>query len=389
MAKYDLIHSSAVFVILIAMFAGIMVFIYTVEPSVREEILPPYVVEYENTVFDVTPGELNSGATIEGVKRIPLNDIVVDNTLKKTEIDVARDAVFSSSIFTNDVYEFGFSVDLENVDSAGLTFIVYDMSGDANIKVYLNGKTVLSRDAVVGGQITVDFPKTYLEDGANYIEITTDSPTVQFWQKNSVTVLDLELFTYEYNDKDSQVNQIFSLSSSEVVNAREVTLKAYVISEGEQSNLDIKLNGQRLIKAIPPQDLEFSVPVVALKNGANIIDWTVEKEGKYNVRFANILIDTVKTSGRAATYFFSINDGEYRKIQKTSDYECVLTLVKDNGDDVIIVEINSRIEKFDFINSEVKIDICEDLLDGRNEIKFSAEDELDLRQASLTIQNME
>ncbi|MBT3582401.1 hypothetical protein HN510_01135, partial [Candidatus Woesearchaeota archaeon] len=147
MAKYDLIHSSAVFVILIAMFAGIMVFIYTVEPSVREEILPPYVVEYENTVFDVAPGELNSGTTIEGVKRIPLNDIVVDNTLRKAEIDVARDAVFSSSIFTNDVYEFGFSVDLENVDSAGLTFIVYDIAGDANIKIYLNGKTVLSRDA--------------------------------------------------------------------------------------------------------------------------------------------------------------------------------------------------------------------------------------------------
>ncbi|MBT3583222.1 hypothetical protein HN510_05370, partial [Candidatus Woesearchaeota archaeon] len=239
------------------------------------------------------------------------------------------------------------------------------------------------------GQITVDFPKTYLEDGANYIEITTDSPIIQFWQKNSVTVLDLELFTYEYNDKDSQVNQIFSLSSSEVANAREVTLKAYIISEGEQSNLDIKLNGKRLIKAIPSQDLEFSIPVTALKEGANIIDWNVDKDGKYNVRFSNILIDTIKSSGRSTTYFFSINSGDYRKIQRVGDYECILNLRKDTGDDSIAVEINSRIEKYDFTNSEVEIDICEDLLEGRNEIKFSAEDELDLRQASLIIQNVE
>jgi hypothetical protein len=389
MAQYDLIRSNAVFAILIAMFAGIMIFIYTVEPEVREEILPPYVIDYENTVFDVTPGELNSGTTIEGVKRIPLNDIIVDNTIKLTELDVARDATFSSSIFTSDVYEFGFSVDFEHVNSAGLTFVVYDISGDANIKVYLNGKTILSRAAVIGGQVTIDFPKTYLENGANYVEITTDSPTLQFWQKNSVTVLDLEIFTYEYNTRDAQVNQIFSLSSSEVANAREVTLESYIISEGEQANLDIKLNGNRLIKAIPTQNLEFSIPVTALKEGANIIDWNVDKDGKYNVRFANILIDTVKTSGRSTTYFFSINDDAYKKAQRTSDYECVLSLVKDTGDDSINVEVNSRIEKFYFTSGEVKIDICDDLLDGRNEIKFSAEDELDLKQAALIIQNIE
>jgi hypothetical protein len=389
MAKYDLIRSNAVFGILIIMFVGILVFIYTVSPEVREEVLPSYVLEYEHTIFDVIPGDLNSGTTVEGVKTISLNDIVVDNTLKYIELDVARDATFYSSMFSNEVYEFGFSLDLDDVDSAGLSFVVYEIEGDSKIKIYLNGKTVLSRDAVIGGQVIVDFPKNYLKEGANYVEITVDSPTLKFWQTNEVTVLDLELFTNEYNVKNSEVNQIFSLSSSEVANARDATLKAYLIPQGSQANVDVKINGVRLIKAIPPQSLELLVPVTTLKEGANIVTWSTERDGKYNVRFSNILIDTIKTSGRATTYFFSITDADFLKVKRAPDYECVLTLLRESGDNSVIVEINSRIEKYPFSSNRVSIDICDDLDEGRNEVKFSAEDELELNHASLIIQNAE
>ena len=386
MVKYDLIRSNAVFGLLIMMFVSILIFIFLVAPEVREEILPPYVVSYEKTVFDVAPGNLEAGSTVEGVKPISLNDVTLDNTLQATELDVIRDASFSTSLFTNEVYDFGFSIDADNVHSAGLSFVVYDLSGDGKINVYLNGRSVLARTVGLGNQVIVNFPRDYIKDGANRIEITAGSPGIKFWQKNAVTLLDLKLFTEEYNTGKASANQVFSLTASEVANARQATLKAYLVPTGNPANIDLKLNGVRLLKATPPQSLELSVPVTALTQGANIVEWSIEQGGKYNIRFANILIDTIKVSGKTSTYFFSISNPDWLKVS-TGSYDCTLALIRDSGDDTVVVELNTKVDKYTFATNEISIDVCEQLREARNEIKFSADDELDLERATLIIKN--
>jgi hypothetical protein len=388
MAKYEVIRSNVVFGTLIFMFIAMILFVFLVAPEVREEILPEYVVSYEKTVFDVSPGELNSGTITEGTKYISLNDITVDNTIQQNEIDVVRDAAFSASIFSNDVYNFGFSVDKSSLQSASLKFLVYDLSGDGKVKIYLNGKSVLARTVDLGSQIVVDFPLTYIRDGANQVEITASTPSVTFWRKNSITLLDITLLTEEYGTRKSVSNQIFSLSSSEAANADDAVLKAFIYAKGEPANIDIMLNGNRILKALPPQNLEIDIPTAYLKSGANLFEWSVEQDGQYLIKFTNILIDTVKTTGRETTYFFSISDDVYKKA-KSGEYDCILYLKRFSGDDVIIMEINSEVDKYTFMGNDVSIDICDNLDEGKNEIKFSAENELKLEQATLRIKNKE
>jgi hypothetical protein len=385
---YEVIRSSAVFGILVMMFITIMVFVYTVEPEVRDDILPPIVIEYDNTLFDVSPGELSAGTITEGVKRIPLNDLDIDNTLQYDELDVVRDASFSSSVFTNEVYDFGFSVDKDKVSTAGIKFLVYDMSGDGKLNIYLNGKTVLARDANLGSTVSVEFPINYIKDGANQIEITTSSPTLTFWSKNSYTLLDVVLFTKEYDTRTATGTQIFSLSASEATNAESVILKAMISPETSStiSNMEIKLNGYRLLKATPPQNFELDIPSTVLKSGANLVEWSTERGGKYTIKFSNILIDTVKTTGKANTYFFTIDDSTYTKV-KNDNYECILSLVRDSGDYDVLIELNSNANKFDFVEDKINLDVCDDLNSGRNNIKFSAVDELDLDGATLIVKN--
>ena len=386
MAKYEVVRSSAIFGIMIALFVSILVLMFTVAPEVREELLPPYVVTYENTIFEVFPGELIAGEVDEGVKVISLEDITVDNTLQHKELDVVRDAVFSSSIFTQEVYDFAFSIDTAKVRSAGLMFKIYDLSGDGDINVYVNGNKISSRSADLGDQIIVEFPKNYLRNGANTVEVTASTPSSKFWQKNSFTILDVVLFTEEY-DENSAANQVFSLVSSEAVNANEAILTAYLIPIGERGNVDIWMNDARLLKATPPQNLELSIPTTSLKAGANVLKWYADKDVKYEVRFAKLNIDTVKTTGRATTYFFTITDEVYRRVS-SDRYLCELALTRDSGDDGVIIELNAKQMTKVFVNDQLSVDICEDLKDDRNELKFlAADDELDLDKATLVIYN--
>jgi hypothetical protein len=384
-AAYKPVHSTAVFGILMAMFAAIMVFLFTVAPEVREEALPPYVVSYESTLFDVSPGSIESGVVESGVKQISLNDIVIDNTVQRTEIDISRDASFSTSILSNEVYDFAFTLDKEIVKKAGLTFTVYSLSGNGEMKVYINGRTALSRAVGVGSQIVVDFPESYLLDGANHVEITTSSPGLNFWSKNSVTLLDVTLVVDEYDTGKADSNQVFSLSSSEAANAESAVLTAYIEQQGE-ANIDIRLNGKSLLKATPPQTLDLSIPTTILKSGANVFTWYAERDGKYTIKFSNLLIDTVKTTGRSTTYFFTVNDADFRKVASGS-YDCILTIVRDSGDESIIVELNGKQHVYDFVSGTFSVDVCDQLNAGRNEVKFTAEDELDLKGATLIVKN--
>jgi hypothetical protein len=386
--KYNPVHSSAIFGILIVLFLGILIFIFTVAPEVREDVLPPVVIEYKHTIFEVSPGVLEAGEVTEGLKKVSLSDIVIDNKPQYTELDVARDASFSSNSFTQEVYDFKFNVDLDQVSSMGLVFTVYELSGDGKVIIYLNGHKVVTRVAGLGDQVIIEFPKSYLTNGVNQVELTTASPNVRFWQFNSATILDLVLYTTEYDSGSATSNQVFSLASSEAVNAESATLKAFVVPKGDMGNIEIKLNGVRLMTATPPQNLELDVPTTALKSGANVLEWSAERDVNYEIRFAEMYIDTVKTTGRATTYFFKIPDTDTRKIRSGS-YACTLVIEKDSGDESVIVELNAKQNIFDLVSTTIAIDVCDELVEGRNEIKFLAEDELDLKQATLIISNKE
>ena len=384
--KYTVVRSSAIFGILIALFVGILGFIFTVAPEVREDILPPVVINYENIILDISPGSLRAGVTTEGIRTIPLNDITVDNTVQRQELKVIRDTTFSSGVLSEDAYEFRFSAELDKISATGLMFTVYDMTGVGDIVVYLNGHKVSSRSAVLGSQVIVDLPVTYLKEGANHVEITSKSPGIKFWQTNSVTILDLVLFTDEYDSDKSISTQVFSLSTSEAANADEATLKAFVAPSGESSNVEIKLNGLRLIKATPPQNLELTIPTTALKSGANVFEWSTSRDSKYHVKFANLLVDTVKTTGRSHTYFFDLSSRASDKV-RTGKYACTLTIERDSGDELVIVELNGVQDRYDFVGNPISIDVCNQLNEDRNEIKFMAEDELDLQRVQLVIHN--
>lgn len=382
------VRSSAGIVILFAMFGGLLLYLYLVPPDVRETVLPPVEVEQTQTLFDVKPGRLSFIDEIWRSKAIRLNDVEIDNTLQEEKHIVNNNFEVSSTAFNQHDTEFRFLIDKSDMKSAALEFIVYDKSGDSNLKIYLNDKDIYSSKPAMGDNLRVELPFYDLNDGVNNIIITTSAQGALFWKTNSYTILNINLVTSEYNAKTASATQTFSLTQSEASNAENIELNAYVIQNSlEDANVELYLNNNRVFKAVPQANFVLDISSDMLEGGSNIIEWVVDRDGGYSIKQAIIDMDTIKTTGNKIDYIFNIGININRYIEK-GYYDCNLVLERSSGGDRCIVNVNSEEKEVHFSSDIISIDICDDLKEGRNRVSFYTEDDdISLSEATLTLEN--
>ena len=383
------VRSSAGLVILFAMFAGIVLYMFLIPPDVREQILPPVELDFDDTVFDVSPGVLSYVDELWKDKSIRLNDVEINNELVEEKHVVSKNFDVTSTAFNQHDTEFRFLIDKSGVESAGLEFIVYEKTGEGNLDIYLNSKKIYANKAQLGDNIRVDLPLSDLREGENHVIISTTSPGALFWSKNEYTILNMNLVTEEYNAKRSTSDQVFSLTDSEAVNARNVKLYAYIVKNSEESsNIELILNNHRIYKATPTTNFVLDISADILKDGANILKWNVDQDAGYSIKQSIITMETVRLQGKQTNYIFNIGTNTYNSYINSDNYNCNLAIERSSGGDSFVLATNTNTRDITFIADKISLDICDDLKKGKNVIRFYTEDDdISLSKATLTIQN--
>jgi len=381
------VRSSAGIAIMFAIFGSILLYLFLVPPEIREQILPPVETNYEETIFDVRPGLLSYVDEVWKAKSLRLNDIELDNTLSEQKHIVSNNFEISSTAFNQYDSSFRFFINKSNAESAALEFIVYSKEGDGNLEILLNGKSIHSSKVNIGDNLKVELPFHDLNNGENSIIMSTTAPGAKFWSTNAYTLLNFNLVTEEYSSRLSSGKQVFSLTDSEAANAENVKIITYIVRTSDlDSNVALYLNGRRLYKAVPQTNFNLDISEDLLIGGANTFEWTVDREGGYSIKQAILTMDTVKTKGKQSNYIFNIDKTRHSYIEKNY-YNCNLIIERESGGDTMIANINSEPTQVTFSSEIVTLNICDDLKEGRNTIRFYTEDDdISLARTSLRIE---
>ncbi len=382
------IKSTAAMMIMISIMAALVGFLIIIPKDTRDTILPPLQKDVTADFLEVYPGTLEPGSETEVTRNLNLGNIYIDNTLNTQKELVSPQISLESSVWESEIAKFTFSANADAVKSASLELFVERAAGDGQLTVYINGIPMFSGKVNSGKNMQIRVPLSHIKDDSNAIKLALSPPNWMFWQTNSIEIRDLTFVTEEYSD-EGLITQVFTMSSGEVASAEDVVLTAYITKQtvSEQS-IELLLNNQRLFRGIPQQNFILELPASSLNGGSNTLTWSVDAGGAYFVRFVTVEFETLDITGDDKEYSFAVTSSDYDEIKDNEkDWKCYLTIEKVSGSNRLDVSINGNKHDYSFSDNTVVDDVCNDLRAGKNYIRLSAPQDIDLDVLRLTITN--
>lgn len=378
------LKSTAAVAIMIAILGSLLFYILVVPPELREELLAPYKENVSAVFLEVRPGQLSAGEEQPTTKTLNLGNIIVDNTLKTQKQLVSNQFTLKSNIFNSEVAKFSFSTEPSNLKSAVLEMYIQSAKGDGSLTIFVNDIPVYAGKVNPQTKTQVQLPVNQLKTGVNTVKIGLSPPSWAFWTTNSITIFDLNFVTEEYPEEGA-VEQVFSLTESEALNAEAAQLTAYVVDQaGTGQSLELIFNNERLFRGLPSTTFLIDLPTSSLKSGANTLTWSVDPGGAYFIKFITIGIKTIEVEGEEKDYYFTISSADKSEID-SGNYNCILYISKISGGDKLNVHVNSHTHDYTFENGEIIDNICNELEAGKNLIKISAPEDIELDLLKLTV----
>ncbi len=377
-------HDPVAAVILLTILAALFFYIFSVPTEVREELLPS-TVTYENTWLTSSPGGVPIQKAEIDFKLVTFPTTTVDNTLKAEPTLLSNQFSVSSGVYSAVPQAFSFNIDdTAAVYDVRVPLTVAGKSGSGRLEASLNGQKIYSASNVIGEQAVIIIPTHLLQTGANSLTFSASSPGFKFWQSNSYVLSSATIEISRYSSNQASVARPFSLSSDEAANIESSELTMFVRRLSTVStNLEVGLNGATLFSGIPPSTFSVDVPTNLLKSGQNDITFSVDEEGKYEMNFIVIRIQTETIKG-GLDYFFTISSSDWRRVQGGA-YTCEMLIRKTTGANSVVVQLNSHTGEYHFSAGEVKVDVCEQLREGSNKISITSDEALDLADISVGI----
>jgi hypothetical protein len=117
----------------------------------------------------------------------------------------------------------------------------------------------------------------------------------------------------------------------------------------------------------------------------NTLEWSVDKDGKYQLKFIRFSYLALEVEGRESKYYFDISTDILGRINSDA-FKCELFVEKNTGIDDFSVTVNGEVHKYNFGGSSVfTSDICPDLIFGLNELKISSAEKMDVKQLGVRL----
>lgn len=315
------------------------------------------------------PGTLTKASGVEDEKNLP-NVFLIETTnakeLAKLNPFIIKSGVFGSKSKTDDFI----LDDPLNTDNAVLTFTPKKHTGVLSIK--LNNYEVYENEITAENIEPIELDKSLLTK-RNTLEFSVSKPGLRFWQSNEYNLDNIKVIG-DITDKTRQESQnSFTLTDEEVNNIEEATLKfvPYCKGAGTVGTLDISVNGKKIFSAVPVCDDPYrqTVPTGLFREGENNIVFKTNK-GSYSVE--QIVLNFDFKEARTKTYFFEINQTEFRRInQSRKDAMLSLKFADDVTDKDLKLDVNGHFSTIDERKSTFSKKINEDVEEGNNFVRLT------------------
>jgi hypothetical protein len=381
-------------VILLFMLVSILFYVLSVVPGERERLLQT-IPKYSNTLLSASPGlvQETDESDLDLIEH-SLGTLLVDATPETESSLLSPTVTVSNSVARTNEAEFNVTIpDLEKISGAFLQFIVAESKDVLGIKV--NGAAVYSQELPVSAsQVTIEIPTSVLVQGENIIELSAKNPSLNIISPNKYTLNNVLLLTNEY--QEGLATTQFSLTGSEIRRTKTSTLNAFVRRlSNDYSNVAVKFNEIELFNSqiISSTSLSLNIPLSYLQEGVNIIELTSGPGTLYRFSFLRLTNEVYELSSKAKTYEFDISQADYERIRlKTTPkiepaFKCILKAIKSSGGNTLTITINGATTTTVIEGSELKRDVCEDLLRGTNSLTLSADEDIVIDSLTLTLTN--
>ena len=323
------------------------------------------------------PGTLTKASGVEDEKNLP-NVFLIETTnakeLAKLNPFIIKSSVFGSKSKTDDII----LDDPLNTDNAVLTFTPKKHTGVLSIK--LNNYEVYENEITAENIEPIGLDKSLLTK-RNTLEFSVSKPGLKFWQSNEYNLDNIKVIG-DITDKTRQESQnSFTLTEEEVNNIEEATLKfvPYCKGAGTVGTLDINVNGKKIFSAVPVCDDPYrqTVPTGLLREGENNIVFKTNK-GSYSVE--QIVLNFDFKEAKTKTYFFEINQTEFRRInQSRKDAILSLKFADDTTSKDLKLDVNGHFSTIDQRQSSFSKKINSDIEEGNNFVRMTPlQDDVDV-----------
>jgi len=267
--------------------------------------------------------------------------------------------------------EYSFKVEeLEDLDSAYLSFVVMEARGD--LYIYLNDKQVFFGKLSPGDSEIVSLPLEYLEED-NKLNLYVAPPGILFWVKNEYVLKDFEL-NREFVTIHSSEERFFSVSSEEKIFFDESELKysIYCTSLDEEfANLKIYLNEEQVSSetvSCISEDKSVELNEDNFLVGQNSLNFLMD-EGNFLI--SDISIVNKLEREIYPSYSFELDFKEDKKFMMSLSFES-------EGLNRLNFKINNELIPIETYNSVFEQDITSFVKIGENNIELTPDQTLNI-----------
>ncbi len=385
--------------ILLVVIAGLLVmFILNLSPDDRAELLGEEVRRDDRRTSDPDDNESevvtrilleeNPGRVDYLSERQIEHPLPVVNVFTREEAAVLAQknlAYVKKNVFDEEPSQFTFSIDdFQNTGNVLLSFSVSQASG--RLLIDLNGQVIYNGEVPTTAINPISLPRDLLQ-ADNVMTFSASSPGVAFWHTNEIQLENIKIIADVKNTEAQTSRHVFLVSNTEKRNLEDIMLKFQpTCTFNDVGPLNIRINGKEVYSGVPDCNLAM-VPIAfdpaIVREGENTIVFSTSR-GNYILTHINIeseLEDLV-----FPTYYFDVSNEDFEKI-RDGDRRARLQLdfvdvVTSKFGDVVV---NGHLNHFDTREVSYRIDITDDLENGRNSVKIKPRKTVEIRELQVEL----
>jgi len=349
--------------ILFVILGMIIFYALVVSPVERESLLG--TIQYEREAINTTPGEITPIPAATFRLAHNLADIEANFAPQAIPLILSSQITVKHSALRNQDIKYVIDMNKTNLVAASLEFIVSAKEGDKELIVELNNNIIFS-GVLPRGNASIPLPISQLLEGTNNLRISAASPGFSF-SSTAYALQDLNFVEQKYKPEQASATQIFILNQQEaqgIVSAEFIGLARQL---AQPAILSLSLNNKPIYSASLYADTAFDLDFpISLLNNSNVLKWTVEQGGDYQIAFGQVKTVYTKTPFKIKSYSVFITDLE-AQAKKEGKITCNLEITATEPvTQTLTVQVNTYKLDLRLTEGSLTFDVCPYLLPGDN-----------------------
>ena len=269
------------------------------------------ISEKGEIIFSAESASLLSNKT-QTARTIDFGDFDVGYTSHERTIQEMDSLLIEKGVFRSSSKEFSF--DGSGMEGAVLKFQAGDSNYYGNLRIYLNDELIFDDITSAGAKFAIEFNSPL---DHNVVRIEAQSSGVKFWAPTTYMLSNVRLSATSFDN----VDKMFSFTVYEYEMRGFDAALSYEVGSGSirQGDMHIEINGNDINDEAKPmfgriykETFDRADGVIAAKPDTNYIQFSADKDSKYEIQDAQLTITYFDTDKAAiAEYTLMIDEDTY------------------------------------------------------------------------------